>query len=154
MSNNKGSSAWMAPEVFIGNNYSEKCDIFSWGIILWQCLSRKQPYSKYDNEYALQWAKVTFGKNPPMFRNCPSKLKDLLKQCWNQNPSSRLSMDEIVPIMQELFSYCNLTTLQPLKLLGIQNKRNKVNFITNVPTIVSYKIFSLKLFLLNYSFTF
>ncbi|KAG7244199.1 hypothetical protein INR49_004272 [Caranx melampygus] len=31
MTNNKGSAAWMAPEVFEGSNYSEKCDVFSWG---------------------------------------------------------------------------------------------------------------------------
>ena len=28
MTNNKGSAAWMAPEVFEGNTYTEKCDIF------------------------------------------------------------------------------------------------------------------------------
>jgi len=26
----------MAPEVFEGCQYSEKCDVFSWGIILWE----------------------------------------------------------------------------------------------------------------------
>ena len=36
MTNNKGSAAWMAPEVFEGSKYSEKCDVFSWGIILWE----------------------------------------------------------------------------------------------------------------------
>ena len=36
MTNNKGSAAWMAPEVFEGEDYSEKCDVFSWGIILWE----------------------------------------------------------------------------------------------------------------------
>lgn len=36
MTNNKGSAAWMAPEVFEGSTYTEKCDVFSWGIILWE----------------------------------------------------------------------------------------------------------------------
>ena len=31
MTNNKGSAAWMAPEVFEGSTYSEKCDVFRWG---------------------------------------------------------------------------------------------------------------------------
>ncbi|CAG9864545.1 unnamed protein product [Phyllotreta striolata] len=34
MTNNKGSAAWMAPEVFSSSTYTEKCDVFSWGIIL------------------------------------------------------------------------------------------------------------------------
>jgi mitogen-activated protein kinase kinase kinase 7 len=40
----KGSAAWMAPEVFEGNTYSEKCDVFSWGIILWEMLTRRLPF--------------------------------------------------------------------------------------------------------------
>ncbi len=122
MTNNKGSSAWMAPEVFKGNDYSEKCDVFSWAIILWQCLSRRQPFSKYDNEYAIQWSKVALGKKPPLLKNCPSKLKNLLECCWNQDPAVRLSMNEIVPIMEELYSHCEPATLYPLKLVPTTSK--------------------------------
>lgn len=122
MTNNKGSSAWMAPEVFKGNDYSEKCDVFSWAIILWQCLSRRQPFSKYDNEYAIQWSKVALGKKPPLLKNCPTKLKNLLECCWNQDPAVRLSMNEIVPIMEELYSHCEPATLYPLNLVPTTSK--------------------------------
>lgn len=46
MTNNKGSAAWMAPEVFESEKYTEKCDVFSWGIILWEVLS-----GNYTNHY-------------------------------------------------------------------------------------------------------
>jgi mitogen-activated protein kinase kinase kinase 7 len=46
MTNMKGSAAWMAPEVFEGNTYSEKCDVFSWGIILWEMLTRRLPFEE------------------------------------------------------------------------------------------------------------
>lgn len=120
MTNNKGSSAWMAPEVFKGNDYSEKCDVFSWAIILWQCLSRKQPFHTYDNEFAIQWAKGVQGKKPPMLRNCPSKLKFLLTNCWDQNPERRISMNEIVPIMEDIFSHCSPASLKPLNLVPMR----------------------------------
>ena len=45
----QGSVAWMAPEVFQGFNYTEKCDIFSWAISLWQILSRELPYFNLDS---------------------------------------------------------------------------------------------------------
>jgi len=121
MTVNQGSSAWMAPEVFKGTVYSEKCDVFSWAIILWQCLSRKKPYYTFDNEYAIQWAKVQQAKKPQMLRNCPSKLKYLITKCWDQDPDARLSMDEIVPIMKELFSHCSQEALKPLNLVFISN---------------------------------
>ena len=41
---NKGSAAWMAPEVFEAREYSEKCDVYSWAIILWEVLTRLRPF--------------------------------------------------------------------------------------------------------------
>lgn len=41
MTNNRGSAAWMAPEVFRGKKYNQKCDVFSFGILLWEIVSRK-----------------------------------------------------------------------------------------------------------------
>ena len=34
----------MAPEVIKGQNYTEKADVFSFGIILWEIASREPPY--------------------------------------------------------------------------------------------------------------
>lgn len=42
-------------QVFEGSKYTEKCDIFSWAIVLWEVLSRKQPFKDIDNAYTIQW---------------------------------------------------------------------------------------------------
>jgi len=34
----------MAPEVISSNYYTEKADVFSFGIILWEIASREAPY--------------------------------------------------------------------------------------------------------------
>lgn len=47
----------MAPEVFEGNKYSEKCDVFSWGIVLWECLARKKPFDEIGAPaFRIMWA--------------------------------------------------------------------------------------------------
>ncbi len=37
----------MAPEVYDSRDYGEQCDIYSWSIVLWQLLSKKN--SPYEN---------------------------------------------------------------------------------------------------------
>lgn len=56
MTNSKGSAAWMAPEVFEGSTYTEKCDVFSWGIILWEVLSREQPFKDIEIPFRIMWS--------------------------------------------------------------------------------------------------
>jgi len=34
----------MAPEVINGEDYSEKADVYSYGIILWEIITRQVPY--------------------------------------------------------------------------------------------------------------
>lgn len=47
--------AWMAPEVFEGSNYSERCDVFSWSIILWECIARELPFKEIELTYSIMW---------------------------------------------------------------------------------------------------
>lgn len=39
-----GTYQWMAPEVISSQNYTEKADVFSFSIILWEIASREPPY--------------------------------------------------------------------------------------------------------------
>ena len=46
-----------------GSNYSEKCDVFSWGIILWEILTRRKPFDEIGGPaFRIMWA-VHNGKN-------------------------------------------------------------------------------------------
>ncbi|CAI9738199.1 mitogen-activated protein kinase kinase kinase 7-like isoform X3 [Octopus vulgaris] len=78
MTNNKGSAAWMAPEVFEGSNYSEKCDVFSWGIILWEIFTRRKPFDEMGGPaFRIMWA-VHQGTRPPLIKNLPPPLEILM----------------------------------------------------------------------------
>ncbi|KAK2883454.1 hypothetical protein Q8A67_017091 [Cirrhinus molitorella] len=105
MTNNKGSAAWMAPEVFEGNNYSEKCDVFSWGIILWEVITRRKPFDEIGGPaFRIMWA-VHRGTRPPLIKNLPKPIESLMTRCWSKDPSQRPSMEEIVKIMSHLMRY-------------------------------------------------
>lgn len=83
MTNNKGSAAWMAPEVFEGVTYTEKCDTFSWGMILWEVLTRRLPFDEIGgNDLRVLWA-IHNGQRPPLIAGCPEILEDLMKRLVN-----------------------------------------------------------------------
>lgn len=40
-----------------GSNYSEKCDVFSWGIILWEVITRSKPFDEIGGPaFRIMWA--------------------------------------------------------------------------------------------------
>ncbi|XP_067123382.1 mitogen-activated protein kinase kinase kinase 7-like isoform X2 [Centruroides vittatus] len=105
MTNNKGSAAWMAPEVFECCSYSEKCDVFSWGIILWEVLTRRKPFDEIGGPaFRLMWA-VHIGQRPPLIEGCPKPLEELMTRCWSKDPMKRPSMLEIEEQLEELFQF-------------------------------------------------
>lgn len=115
MTNNKGSAAWMAPEVFEGSNYSEKCDVFSWGIILWEVLTRKKPFDEIGGSaFCIMWA-VHRGTRPPLIKDLPETIETLMTRCWDKEPSQRPSMEEVRNTMSDLMKYFPGSD-EPLKL--------------------------------------
>ena len=102
---NKASAAWMAPEAFESGCYDEKCDVFSWGIILWEVLARQRPFSDISGPaYCLMWA-IHNGQRPPLLQNCPESLEKLMSSCWHSEPNHRPSMSEIVISMNEFHQH-------------------------------------------------
>ncbi|XP_046803485.1 mitogen-activated protein kinase kinase kinase 7-like isoform X2 [Lucilia cuprina] len=101
MTNNSGSAAWMAPEVFEGSKYTEKCDVFSWGIVLWEIIAREKPFKDFDNAFCILW-KIHKGERPPPISDLPEPIKQLMNSCWAKTPELRPSMQCVVDKMNIL----------------------------------------------------
>lgn len=69
--------------------------MFSWGIILWEVLSRRKPfYHIGGSAFSIMWA-VHKGMRPPLLRNCPPPIEKLMIHCWDQDPCNRPSMEKV-----------------------------------------------------------
>ncbi|KAK4874123.1 hypothetical protein RN001_013483 [Aquatica leii] len=91
-----------ADKIFTSSKYTEKCDVYSWGIILWEVLSRQRPfYNLKGSAFTIMWA-VHKGMRPPLIRNCPPPLEKIMKDCWDEDPSKRPSMEEVVEMMTSI----------------------------------------------------
>lgn len=105
MTNNTGSASYMAPEVFATSSYLESGDVFSWSIIFWEILARRQPYSQqYSNPYQILWRVKQEGARPNELESCPSIIWNLITRSWHKDPHKRPTMREVANEMEFIFS--------------------------------------------------
>lgn len=92
----RGSLPWMAPELLNGSTIrvSEKVDVFSFGISLWEILTGEEPYSNMHCG-AIIGGIVKDTLRPPVPEWCEPDWRKLMEQCWSADPESRPSFTEI-----------------------------------------------------------
>jgi hypothetical protein len=73
----------MAPEVVLKTPYNEKCDVFSFGILLHEILALKPAfqYAKKGHEFVTKVVKG--GRRPHIRRNWPPLTKQVLQKSWS-----------------------------------------------------------------------
>ncbi|XP_015893672.2 uncharacterized protein LOC107427772 isoform X1 [Ziziphus jujuba] len=92
----RGTLPWMAPELLNGSSslVSEKVDVFSFGIVLWELLTGEEPYA--DLHYgAIIGGIVSNTLRPAIPESCDLEWKSLMESCWSSEPSERPSFTEI-----------------------------------------------------------
>eukprot|EP00049_Salpingoeca_infusionum_P014914 m.285555 g.285555 ORF g.285555 m.285555 type:complete len:732 (+) comp15776_c0_seq12:482-2677(+) len=94
MTLNVGTPAWMAPEIIEGSSNSSKCDIYSFGIVLWELVTKQTPFLNME-VFSIFFNVVRHKKRPPIPANCHPDFAQLIEKCWNQKPSERPSFTEI-----------------------------------------------------------
>ncbi|GAM19984.1 hypothetical protein SAMD00019534_031590, partial [Acytostelium subglobosum LB1] len=100
----KGTTLWMSPEVIRGDVYSEKCDVYSYGIILWEMLTRRLPYEDVVFNCEIE-RQVLKGRRPELpIPNCPPDYLHLMTSCWDQDPEVRPQFDQIVHSLNRMIS--------------------------------------------------
>eukprot|EP00026_Physarum_polycephalum_P000251 Phypoly_transcript_00251.p1 GENE.Phypoly_transcript_00251~~Phypoly_transcript_00251.p1 ORF type:complete len:1880 (+),score=208.43 Phypoly_transcript_00251:799-5640(+) len=94
-----GNPSWLAPEIMKGESYTEKADIFSYGIVLWELLTHEHPYSEYpvstDKFLSRFEQAIIGGLRPTIPADCTPDFSTLVAKCWDAEPSKRPSFDEI-----------------------------------------------------------
>ncbi|KAJ0030615.1 hypothetical protein Pint_14703 [Pistacia integerrima] len=92
----RGTLPWMAPELLNGSSslVSEKVDVFSFGIVLWELLTGEEPYA--DLHYgAIIGGIVSNTLRPPVPESCDPEWRSLIERCWSSEPAERPNFTEI-----------------------------------------------------------
>ncbi|CAK0801067.1 unnamed protein product [Prorocentrum cordatum] len=78
MTSGAGTYHWMAPEVLDGHSYDEKIDVYSYGICIYELLTRRIPYDGSGLEPVSIAVAVSRGRRPDTAhvpRDCPADLR-------------------------------------------------------------------------------
>ena len=94
---NIGPLKWMAPECLRRKQYSTKSDIWAYGVVIIEIITRRLPYPTCSNqEYALAWKTKIKTVHDHITEETPSPLADLIKDCTQYDVSDRCSLSSIL----------------------------------------------------------
>jgi serine/threonine protein kinase len=95
-----GTAHYQAPEIYEEEPYTEKVDVFAFGLILYEILALKPVFPP-----ALPPQKVMKKLISEHFAVIPDdwlpSVKELLNRCWRNNPRSRPTFDEIASYLKD-----------------------------------------------------
>jgi len=92
---------WTAPEACFFGKYSTKSDVWSFGIVLYEIITKgKIPYESFSNEEVVK--QVEKGYRIPCPDECPESYYIIMTKCWLKNPNDRPNFLEIKRDLESL----------------------------------------------------
>ncbi|XP_068634110.1 serine/threonine-protein kinase EDR1 isoform X2 [Aristolochia californica] len=104
-----GTPEWMAPEVLRNEPSNEKCDVYSFGVILWELATLRMPWSGM-NPMQVVGAVGFQNRRLDISKEVDPLVARIIWECWQTDPNLRPSFAQLT------------TALKPLQQLVISNQ--------------------------------
>ena len=91
-----GTPRYMANEVLGGAKlYNLSADVYSFGVLLWEICTCTAAYEDINTLEQFKTQVSKKGMRPPLFYVRSHKLRQLIAECWNQDPNKRPTMGHV-----------------------------------------------------------
>ncbi|CAB4420284.1 unnamed protein product [Rhizophagus irregularis] len=97
-----GVLPYVAPEVLRGKEYTQKSDIYGFGIIAYEICTGFPPYYDIAHDDFLAM-KICNGLRPKSNYKVPQLIFDIINQCWDADPLKRPNADELRKLLWDLY---------------------------------------------------
>lgn len=107
----RGTFCYVAPEVYFGEKFTTKSDVYSIGILLWEMVNRcitkayLHPFEEYPEltmDFQILIAATKKNQRPTTPASCPQELKDLIANCVEREPAKRPTTEELTTKLKAL----------------------------------------------------
>lgn len=90
----KGTPIYISPESWESQEYSKASDVYAFSLIVYEIITNLKPF---ENRNIFQiMMNVSKGDRPELNSTIPKSYKDLIENCWSQNPEKRPTFDQIL----------------------------------------------------------
>uniref|UniRef100_A0A8C1KEE7 Sterile alpha motif and leucine zipper containing kinase AZK n=1 Tax=Cyprinus carpio TaxID=7962 RepID=A0A8C1KEE7_CYPCA len=80
---------------------SETCDTYSYGVVLWEMLTREVPFKGFEG-LQVAWLVVEKHERPTIPSSCPASFADLMRCCWIAEPKERPQFKQILSTLETM----------------------------------------------------
>ncbi|KAM0944103.1 putative protein kinase TKL-CTR1-DRK-2 family [Dioscorea sansibarensis] len=96
-----GTPEWMAPEVLRNEPSNEKCDVYSFGVILWELATLRMPWSGM-NPMQVVGAVGFQDRRLEIPKEVDPLVAKIIWQCWQKDPNLRPSFVDLTTALKSL----------------------------------------------------
>uniref|UniRef100_A0A672HQU6 Tyrosine-protein kinase n=1 Tax=Salarias fasciatus TaxID=181472 RepID=A0A672HQU6_SALFA len=102
---------WTAPEAALYQRFSVKSDVWSFGVLLYEMMSRgKMPYEGKSNKEVLDL--LSSGFRLPCPTRCPPNIYRIMLDCWAAEPSQRPSFHALHSQLDAIYARIYFKTIE------------------------------------------
>lgn len=102
---------WTAPEAALYQRFSVKSDVWSFGVLLYEMMSRgKMPYDGKSNTEVLEL--LSTGYRLPSPSRCPPNIYRIMLECWNAEASKRPSFHALHSQLDTIYTRIYFKTIE------------------------------------------
>jgi len=130
-----GTVQYMAPEFLKGVTYDERIDVYSFGICLWEMLTKQTPFDGFEPGQII--CKVVIDSDRPELEGKIDPLSRLIKKCWDTDPQNRPTFSEITSLFETYSVYFPGSDMAIFKEIVRKEFRTNKAFVGISPKIVS-----------------